>query len=412
MPKRAATIPAKHESVKKWLTSPPARACYIAGHDGLELTAAGTFNYRYSAHGRQQRLLLGKFPGMSLATAIQKAMEARVKVGLGEDPKAGTKSGMTFREVAEKHLASGTLKRSTTSEYARMLAKDAYPLFGAKDVVAVTEDDIYAMLRRIEKRDSKRQADITKAAVASVYKPLRKLGYVKRSPTRDIPNLYEPNPREHVATDDEIRTLWRDSERLSVAVKLIIRLTILTGLRRGEVCGALVSEVVGDRWTVPAGVKAKSRIVKEGRMKNSTEQTVFLSTQAQAFFAEALKTCSDGHVFFESETIGGRTRHIHPESVSRAVRRIRGAKSDARLHDLRRAAETWCVENGYIDAMTSGKMLHHKRQDVTGIHYDKAKHEAALTRAWQAWGNHVESIVVAASPLATVSGEPVPEAVA
>jgi len=328
---------------------------------------------------------------MTLAEAIQKAMEARARVGRGEDPKAGAKARMTFQEATERLLASGTLKQTTSGEYRRALYKDAIPLFGAKDVTAVSEDDIYAMLRRIEKRDSKRQADVTKMAVAGVFKPLRKLGYVKRSPTRDIPNLYKSEPREHVASDDEIRTLWKDSERLSPAMRFIIRLTILTGQRRKEVAGAKVSEVVGDRWVVPASVKAKGRIVTEGRMKNSEEQTVYLSTQAVVLFGEARLTCADGTYFFASEKPGGRTSHIHVESVSRAVRRIR--RSNVVLHDLRRSAETWMVENGYIDALTSGKILHHKRQDVTGKHYDKAKHEAALTKAWQAWADHVEQLV-------------------
>ncbi len=379
MPKSAATIPAKHESVKKWLASPPARTCYVAGHDGLELTSAGTFNYRFSVHGRQDRLLLGKFPTLTLAGAIQKAMEARVKVGRGEDPKAGQKSGMTFEQAADAFLATGTLKATTLAEYKRVLRKDAFPLFGSKDVKAVTEDDIYAMIRRINERDAKAKADYTRHAVSSVFGHAKSLGYVKHSPTRDIENLYEPAPREHVASDDEIRTLWNVSARLSPAMRFIIRLTILTGQRRKEVTGAKLSEVVGDRWVVPASVKAKGRIVSEGRMKNSEEQTVYLSTQAVAMFGEARLTCADGTYFFAAEKPGGRTPHVHPESVSRAVKRIRGAATVV-LHDLRRSAETWMVENGYIDALTSGKILHHKRQDVTGKHYDKAKHEAALTR--------------------------------
>lgn len=393
MPPRAVTIPYKTESVKKWLASKPTTPRYIDGCKGLELSAVGTFAFRYKLPGRkQERLTLGRFPAMSLAEAKQAALEAWAKVERGEDPKTARKGGMTFQHAAEALLAAGTLKGSTLAEYGRVLRKDAFPLFGAKDVATVSQDDIFAMIRRINARGAKAKADYTRYAVSSVFEHANKLGYVKANPTDDISPLYEPATRDHEATSDEIRMLWQGSERLADATRLIIRVAILTGQRRKEVAGARVSEVVGNRWTVPAGVEGKGRITVEGRMKNSDEQVVYLSKQAVALFAEAAKTCSDGTYFFAAKTADGRVPHINPESISRAVARIRG-KADVRLHDLRRSIETWMAENDYVDFVTSGKVLHHTRKDVTGRHYDKSKREAKLTRAWQAWADHVEAAV-------------------
>jgi integrase len=82
--------------------------------------------------------------------------------------------------------------------------------------------------------------------------------------------------------EDELAALWAATEgeagKLSRAVRIIIQLAILTALRRTEICGARMSELVGldtdaPVWVIPGDVNKRGKII-EGRTKNGREQRV------------------------------------------------------------------------------------------------------------------------------------------
>lgn len=195
----------------------------------------------------------------------------------------------------------------------------------------------------------------------------------------------------------EIGKLWaavEASKRLSAPVKLIFKLTILAGQRRGEVAGARLSEVVGDVWTIAADVVKAGRIVTEGRMKNGTEQRVYLSSQAKQLFEEARKTTSLGDYFFPANTRLGETRlpHIHGDSITQAMARLCEATNlaDLSIHDMRRGLGNFLKDAGYGKEVRD-LMLSHKDQSVDGVHYSSsAKMEVTCREAWQKWADYLD----------------------
>lgn len=182
------------------------------------------------------------------------------------------------------------------------------------------------------------------------------------------------------------------SNRLSQAMKLILRLAILTGQRRSEVAGARVDELVGANWIIPADVVKRATIAKEGRMKNGTEQRINLSAEAAALFREAVIDCSDGTYLFPANdrriAEGKRTRlpHIHGESVTMAMSRLRedAGIEDITVHDMRRAMGNWLKDNGHGREVRD-LMLSHQDQSVDAQHYsNSARMESQCREAWQA----------------------------
>ena len=99
-------------------------------------------------------------------------------------------------------------------------------------------------------------------------------------------------------------------------------------------------------------------------MKNGYEQKLYLSTQAQALFAEAMKTCSDGVYFFPGDATRTKeplkTPHIYPDSITAAMRdlRVREDIDDLRIHDMRRAITSWLDEQGVSESVQQA-ILHH-----------------------------------------------------
>lgn len=405
----------------------------VEGHDGLVLitrpSGVGIFHffYRPQLGGKQRKPKIGEFPTVSLADAIRSAMELRLQVEKGGDPaldRAVQKASMTFKELAEKFLAESDLADTTRQTYTWTFKKDVYPIIGDKPASTVTADFIFAICDSIRKRGTTRQQQATKTAIGGVYKWGITRGYVKTNPTRDVPNQAEgKSERDRVPTDAEIAALWNapDGTRMSAAMRIIIRLGILVGQRRTQIAGTRAVELRdldGERpmWVIPARATKRGKAVGSARTKNAEAQTVHLSTQAAALFAEALGTCSNGEYVFPADTDrvrNGKTRkpHIHGESVTKAITRARteddalkqaranaaadvGASEIEELtfHDLRRAIASYLGNREDVSDRVIQMILHHEPDDVTGRHYDKAKREAQLRRAWQLWADHVSGL--------------------
>lgn len=418
------TVPAKTEAIKKKIADgkgQPQKEWRVAGHEGLVLIVRPSgvggfyFFYRPQLGDRQRKLPLGDFPTTTLAKAIETAAEQRIEVAKGKDPaadKASLRASVTFQELADRFVAeSQTLSETTRSAYRYSLAADVYPSFGTKPAIAITPADIAAVCSKIKMRGAIVQAQRTKTTIGGVYSWAKRQSLLSAdfiNPARLVPHQQEvKSVRKRSPTDDEIKALWRAIDkpsRLSLSVRIIIKLGILIGQRRSDVCGARVDELhdlggASPTWTIAADVVKAGRVVVEGRKKSGAEQSIYLSRQAAALLEAAVKTCSAGGYLFPSDTNrtkNGKTRkpHIHGDSVTQAMTRLcaDAAVDDLTFHDMRRAIGNFLKNNG-IGREVRDLILHHKDASVDGQHYSSsATMEAQCRSAWQLWADHVASL--------------------
>jgi integrase len=271
----------------------------------------------------------------------------------------------------------------------------------------VTTDYIIKICKSIEATGAQVQSERTKATIGGVYRWAIRQRLVKANPTKDIGRRSPKVARERNPTDAGLTALWQATERadtkLSKAMKLIVKLGILCGQRRTEVCGARVSELrlEGDApvWVIPGDVNKRGKII-EGRTKNGREQHVPLSPQAVGLFRQALSECGDGEFVFPADMskvkIGKtpRTPHINGESVSMAMRRLREAAGveDISIHDKRRAISNWLKDQG-VSREVRDLILNHKDPSVTESSYSQsARMEKQVRQAMQMWSDHVWEI--------------------
>ena len=211
-------------------------------------------------------------------------------------------------------------------------------------------------------------------------------------------------------SSDELAALWHTAAtpkgKLSLSVSLIIRLAILTGQRRDEIAGCRTVELVGletasPLWIIPGDTNRRGKII-EGRTKNGREQRLPLSRQAVALFNEALAHCSQGSDFLFPADLtkiktgrSPRAPHIHGESVTMAMRRLRtvAGVDDVSVHDMRRAISNWMKDQG-IGREVRDLALNHLDGSVDARHYSgSARMEVQVRAAMQAWGDHVSQII-------------------
>jgi integrase len=217
---------------------------------------------------------------------------------------------------------------------------------------------------------------------------------VRSNPTIGLGFTIQSKPRNRVLNDRELRTLWDAVDNgpgLSDAMRLILKLAILTGQRESEVAGALTSELqlhtANPKWRIPS-----ERIKRKNR-----EQIVPLSSQAVTLFTRAVELSNGSRYVFPADTLRvrkgneARTPHIHGESVSRAMARLRErvGLDDARVHDLRKTVTTWLRETRLTSSDVCDLILHNARKGVTASHYDFSTLEGPVRKALQDWADHV-----------------------
>lgn len=379
----------------------------------LRVTRAGTktwaYRYRRATDGKRRTLTLSEFPSMTVDAARLQAGELRAAVAKGADPAGGveTKRGaMTFQELAEMRLTTdANMGEKTKSDYHFTFKANVYPEIGDVAANEVTADMVARIIDNIEGRGKPTQADRTKAAIGGVYKWAMKhrRGGVNSNPTKGLGNRAKVIPRDRVPTEDELARIWKALETagcpLDPPMRIVVKLAMLTGQRREEICGARLDELRLDAvvpvWTI-AGTRKRKGVVTRGRTKNTKEKTVVLSPQVVALFREAIAR-ADGHDYvFPPETThvksGLKTRkdHMHPESVSRAMRRVREKFKidDITLHDMRRAITSW-LDDHDVEPRDQDLILGHQDESTRGKHYLVSKRIPQLTRAMCGWADHV-----------------------
>ena len=121
-------------------------------------------------------------------------------------------------------------------------------------------------------------------------------------------------PREHVLSDDEIRSLWQAIDArssLSEEIRDALKLQLVLGLRRSEVLGASKSEIDLEHrvWTIPAD-----------RTKAHREHCLPLPALAVRIIRAAIDRSGESPWLFPSPVNDAPMR---PRSASRALLRMR-----------------------------------------------------------------------------------------
>lgn len=408
----------------------------VEGEKGLVLatypSGVGRFYVFYrTKHGANRKLLLGDYSpdggqgGLTLRAACAEADEVRSDIRKGRDPfaeKQGDPTADTFRALAEKRFDAGDLSPNTIANYRQVLRMQTKGS-GAKpfEFLDMPARDIEpymivnAMDQTEKRKGGKRQADALRFAVSSVFKFAIGRKSVEKNPAAGIALRHKITAREHVPTDDDLAKLWRATFSpgigLSQSMRLIIRLAMLTGQRRTEICGARRSELHLDGpapvWIIPGDVvkRGKASKTERGRTKNRQEQQVPLSPQAVGLWREALVLAGDkSEVVFPADLTKVKADkapvhpHISPDAVTKAmiVTRRKIGVEGITMHDNRRAFATWAGDHG-IRPDVVDRVLNHRPADVTRKHYNFSTLEPLVRQALTAWAGHIAAITAEGS---------------
>jgi integrase len=349
--------------------------------------------YRYQ--GRPRRMTLGSYPAIGLADARIKLAEARKLLERGIDPgdadvqqRKAERVAETVEELAEAYLEKWARPRKrSAAEDERILRKDVLPAWRRRKAKDIARRDVIALLDAIVDRGSPIAANRTLAIIRRMFGWALSRDIVPASPCAAVKAPAKEKRRDRVLSADEIAAFWRalDNPELAIspAIRLALKLQLVTAQRKGEVIGAEWSEFDLDArvWTIPAG-----------KTKNGMPHRVPLSPLALAVLANIASQVrrNEPHWLFPSTRTG---KPITGPAVDHAMRNNHDmlGTSDATPHDLRRTAASHMTSTG-ISRLVVSKILNHAEPGVTAV-YDRHSYDAEKRAALTAWGARLEEII-------------------
>ncbi len=360
----------------------------------MQPSGAKAWALRYRAPD-PRKLTLGRWPAMGLAEARTAARAALGHVSEGGDPAADRKaerearaSGRdTVRALFEDYRRRKLKLLKAGDQPARMIERLMLPTWGDRRVQAISRRDAIELIEGVAERTPV-TANRLKAYGAAFFAWLVARDVLGTNPFEGVKATRETS-RERVLSDDEVRLLWKATERVGYPFGPLARILLLTGQRLGEVAGLCWAELDGDVWRLPAE-----------RVKNGLAHVVPLSAAVLAEL-EALPRIAGGYVF----TTTGRT----PVSgYDRAIRRLRSAMAEVAaeergdpvtiaawgFHDLRRTFATGCAALG-VPVQTAEAVLNHvsgSRAGVAGV-YNRHDYGREARAALDRWAAHVAGLV-------------------
>ncbi len=360
------------------------------GGFGVRVTPRGVKSWVWVYHfeRRPRRMTFGQYPATSLADARIKLAEARKTLSKGKDPGAITvaerraeRLAESVTELVEEFLEKWSRRnKKSAAEDERILRKDVLPAWDKRKAKDIRRRDVIALLDGIVERGAPIQANRTLAVIRRMFNWAVSRDLLEASPCALVKAPAKENRRDRVLSPDEIGAFWHglDGARMSAAIRLALRLQLVTAQRKGEVIAAEWTEFGDGVWTIPPE-----------KSKNGMAHRVPLSPLALNLL-EAIKANAG-----ESRWLFPSPRGDRPATalaVDHAVRRNRDTLvRNTTPHDLRRTAASHMTSMG-INRLTVAKLLNHAEAGVTAV-YDRHSYDQEKRQALEAWGRRLQEII-------------------
>ena len=420
-----------------------------AENAGLRVTCGSsglkTFTYRYRSPetGKLVQVKIGNFPGVKLAEArleVSKMKELRAK---GVCPKAERDrqlqaekkakaalaeaeavAAYTVTDLVEQYLTEviedrtvpdprtgekrrvpGARKPKGQWEVRRTLHNDAVRVLGHKPAAEVKRKDVVDLIKEILDRGARVQAGNVLREFIAAYEYAIGLellpddfpnpAWLAKASLKTARIRMSPNKGRRVLSDKELAAVlaWLPGSGYSPTQKNVMRFTLWTGCRTGEVCNAEWKDV---------DLEAGTWHLRDS--KNSAERYVQLPTQAVEFLRQ-LKLTTDIYLFPSTRT----KKPIQQKSLTETKWHLKNPEKvkygrsytpaqlwldcmpDWSPHDLRRTVRTGLARMSCPSEVAEA-VLGHSRKGIEGT-YDLHSYEAECRQWLQRWADHLDVIL-------------------
>ncbi|WP_369045162.1 tyrosine-type recombinase/integrase [Sinomonas sp. P10A9] len=386
----------RDESGKVYGTTAATRCPQMAnprhGSWGFRFSAGSVPDPQPGAPGKTKRRYVQEW-GYKTAKEAKEAREAAGKKYKGQGDRFFDKTtvGEFLTDWMDRQERQGELRPSTARMYRSYLVKDIVPVLGDKRLVKLTRNDVAGFVDSL--RDAGRGATTVRrihATLSSALSSAVKRGMLDFNPASraDLPDAAHDQVKVW-GRDDTLRFLEAAHEH---RLGDLYEVAIMTGLRRGELCGLRWEDVdlVEGRLSVRRNLVQVGNEVREGQPKTTAgERSVGIPAHVVDLLAK-LKDRQDaereawaeayqdsGRVFTYED--GRQLRPGYPSKVLETLVKRLGLPS-MRFHDLRHLFASIQLDAGTPMAMVS-KLMGHSTIAITADLYSHLMDDAAARAA-------------------------------
>lgn len=350
---------------------------------------------KYRFAGKEKLLAVGVYPEVTLAKARSCREEAKKLLSEGKDPAQERKMDKLSRQIEVESsfeaIAREWYKRrfdnwsvSYREEMMRTFEKDVFPFIGHRPIKDIKPLELLDVLSKLEERGATEKARKIRQRCGEVWKYAVITGRADYNPAPDLASALVPHEKEHYAflTKEELPDFLSTLETYSgsILVKIAMKLTMLTGVRPGELRKAEWSEFDFEKclWNVP----------KE-RMKMKRPHMVPLSKQVLVLLNQLRPITSINSLLFP-----GRNDPKKPMSdmaLTVLVRRL-GYAGRVTGHGFRHTMSTILHEQGFNSAWIELQLAHVDKNSIRGT-YNHAQYLDGRREMMQWYADYLDSMV-------------------
>jgi integrase len=382
-------------------TKPSEKPRKLADGQGLylEIMPNGSryWRFKYRFHGKEKRLALGVYPGVSLKDAREKHSEARKLLATGIDPSENRKAakvaradslGNSFEVIARERFAkfSATLSEDYRKRIIRGLEINVFPWLGNRPITEIAAHELLTVLRRIEDRGALETAHRTLQNCRLVFRYAIQTARATRDITEDLRGALPPVKKSHFAAITEPKAVGEllraiDGYEGYFVTKCALRLAPLVFVRPGELRQAEWKEFDLERaeWNIPAE-----------RMKMKVTHLVPLSRQAVEILRELFPLTGTSTFLFPSAR--SNDRPMSNNAILAALRRMGYTKEEMTGHGFRAMARTILDEILGVRPDFIEHQLAHAVRDPNGRAYNRTAHLVERKKMMQHWADYLDTL--------------------
>lgn len=398
----------------------------VGENRGLRVSCGATgvksFFYRYTSPltGKLAQVKIGNFPQTSLAAARLKLHELKLLRQEGRCPATELKKDklqraieaeqvklpeLTVQGLVELYLTEriedrktkdgkiipGARKPKGQAEVRRTLYGDAVKSLGTRNAAEITRQDVINLINGIVARGATVQAGNVLRELSLAYEFAIGLGrfddsfanpaLLAKSSLRQTRIKLTNGRGTRVLSEDELAKFlnWLPGSAYTPTIKNVLRLTLWTGCRTGEVCNMAWKDVDLEKGTIHLQ-----------ETKTGVERYVQLSDQAIDFL-KVLRLTSDKYLFPSQAT----KKPIQQKYLTENSWRLRESGQMLDIphwtpHDLRRTVRTGLSRLQCPNEVAEA-VLGHTRGGVEGI-YNLYKYDAECRKWLQVWADYLDSL--------------------
>ncbi|MBJ2707727.1 tyrosine-type recombinase/integrase [Salmonella enterica subsp. enterica serovar Newport] len=362
----------------------------------LEVFPNGTKSWRmkYRIAGKEKRVVFGVYPTITLADARSKRDDAKKLLVNGVDPSAFKKESKlaqieevknTFQQIALEWHNMKVKKWSAgyASDILEAFNKDVFPFIGQRPVADIKLLELLNVLKKMEERGATEKAKKVRQRCGEVFRYAIVTGRAEYNPAPDLTSAMQGHESKHYPflTIEELPAFFKALAGYSGSelVVLAARLMIITGVRTGELRGALWSEIYTDKglWEISAE-----------RMKMRRPHIVPLSVQALEIIEKIRAMTGNFHLMFPGRNDPSKT--MSEASINQVFKRI-GYTGRVTGHGFRHTMSTVLHEQGYNTAWIETQLAHLDKNAIRGT-YNHAQYLDGRREMLQWYADYMDSL--------------------